>query len=127
LTPDARETRIEEIRFRNQIEGQDQKLVSSGRGRGQTHILAQATLLKTKFRTTILDAALGSDAPASAAIQLDRRLEPFVDDSPVEQLDGVTSSLREATLAGVTLRFDQPWEGPFCDYATVLKDGNLVL
>lgn len=62
---------------------------------------------------------------APAAVQLDRRLELFVDDYIVERLDGVSLRLHEPVAAGVAVRFDQPWEGPFCGYITVLKDGDL--
>lgn len=61
----------------------------------------------------------------SAAIQLGSRLELFVDDFLVERFDGTALKLHEPVLAGVALRFDRPWEGAFCGYVTVLKDGDL--
>jgi len=62
---------------------------------------------------------------ASAIIQLGNRIELFVDDFLIERFDGAALKLHEPTLAGVALRFDRPWEGAFCGYVTVLKDGKL--
>jgi hypothetical protein len=81
--------------------------------------------MKTPFRTSILSAALSFGLSASAAIPLAARLELFVDDFLIEQLDGSALKLHEPSLAGVALRFDRPWEGPFSGYVTVLKDGTL--
>ena len=52
---------IRELRIRKQINGPPQKLVSSGRARFQAHTFGEATLMKTKSQTAILDAAFGID------------------------------------------------------------------
>lgn len=69
-------------------------------------------------------AAFLFELPALAAIELGSRLEVFVDDFLVERMDGTALKLHEPALAGVALQFDQPWEGAFCGYVTVIKDGN---
>ncbi len=78
------------------------------------------------FRLLTLLAAVAFGAtPLRGAVQLDDRLELFVDDFLIERLDGVTLKLHEPIAAGIALRFDQPWEGPFSGYITVFKDGDL--
>ena len=77
------------------------------------------------LRTAVGFAALAVCLRASAAIQLDSRLELFVDDFLIERLDGAALKLHEPNLAGVALRFDKPWEGSFCGYITVFKDDTL--
>jgi hypothetical protein len=63
--------------------------------------------------------------PSDAPVDIGSRLEPFADDFMIERLDGAELKLREPALAGVALRFDRPWEGAFCGYVTVLRDGDL--
>jgi sialidase-1 len=58
-------------------------------------------------------------------LQLGSRLELFVDDFLLDKLTGVSLRLHEPVPAGVALRFDQPWEGSFSGYVTVLRDGDL--
>jgi len=53
------------------------------------------------------------------------RLELFVDDYLIEKLTGATLKLHPPRDAGVVLKFDKPWEGGFCGYATVIKDGEI--
>jgi hypothetical protein len=62
----------------------------------------------------------GSDAPV---IDIGSRLEPFVDDSLIDQLQGAQLRLNHPVDAGVAIKFDRPWEGAFSGYATVIKDG----
>ena len=62
---------------------------------------------------------------AQSPVTIGDRLELFVDDLLVESLEGAQRKLHAPTPADVALRFDQPWEGSFCGYVTVLKDGAL--
>lgn len=48
----------------------------------------------------------------------------FVDSSLVGELQNAALVLGQPREAGQVLRFDQPWEGPFSAYATVLHDGS---
>ena len=75
-----------------------------------------------KIKVLVLAAGVG--VSVSAAVPLGSRLELLVDDFLVERLDGTALKLHEPACAGVALRFDQPWEGAFCGYVTVLKDGD---
>ena len=67
-----------------------------------------------------LTAGLG----AAAAIDVGDRRELFVDGYLIDALSGVRLTLHEPRDEGVALRFDRPWEGPFCGYCTVLQDGE---
>jgi hypothetical protein len=47
----------------------------------------------------------------------------LVDDAVLAQCDGTEVRLATPVAAGVVLRFDQPWEGRFSTFVTVLRDG----
>ena len=53
------------------------------------------------------------------------RWELFVDDWLVDALKGTRLRLHHPVPREVVLRFDKPWEGLFCGYVTVLRDGDL--
>jgi hypothetical protein len=81
--------------------------------------------MKTMLLLATSLCALGARGLASDTIDLGTRLELFVDHHLIERLDGVSLRLHEPVAAGVALRFDQPWEGAFSGYVTVLRDGDL--
>ena len=56
-------------------------------------------------------------------IALGSRRELFVDHFLIEKMDGVRLMLHRPRDEGPVLRFDKPWEGLFCAYCTVIKDG----
>ena len=55
-------------------------------------------------------------------LNIGSRLELFVDTFLIEKQDNVQYILHAPEDAGVVLSFDKPWEGPFCGYATIIKD-----
>lgn len=55
-------------------------------------------------------------------IALGNRLELFVDDYLVERLVDAELRMHHPVPAETVFRFDQPWEGPYCGYVTVIKD-----
>ncbi|MFO0888977.1 MAG: hypothetical protein U0790_07490 [Isosphaeraceae bacterium] len=59
------------------------------------------------------------------ALDLGSRREPIVDRYLFDRLDRVSLMLERPRDEGVVLRFDRPWEGAFCAYATVIRDGPL--
>ena len=79
-------------------------------------------------RLSALCAALAVACTCGAAepqpIHLGGRLELFTDDFLIERLEGARLRLHEPRQAEVALKFDSPWEGPFCGYITVIKDGD---
>ena len=64
---------------------------------------------------------------AAAPIDIGQRRELFVDRALIEELDGVRMELATPRDEGGVFRFDRPWEGPFCGYATVIWDGRRFL
>ena len=63
-------------------------------------------------------------AAREAAIRLGKRRELFVDRYLIDRLEGTAAlSLARPRDEGIVYRFDRPWEGAFCGYATVLQDG----
>jgi hypothetical protein len=62
---------------------------------------------------------------ASDIIHLGSRRELFVDSFLIAQMDGAHLKLHEPRREGVALKFDQPWEGGFSAYTTVIKDGDI--
>jgi len=65
-----------------------------------------------------------SSSGAGEPLDIASRRELFVDRFLIERLDGVRLKLHEPRDEGVVLRYDQPWEGPYCAYNTVIHDGD---
>jgi hypothetical protein len=66
-----------------------------------------------------------SHARAAEPFDVSGRRELFVDRYLIESLSGGDLRLHEPRAAGAAIKFDQPWEGAFCGYVTVLKDSAL--
>jgi len=56
-------------------------------------------------------------------LDLGSRRELFVDSYLIDRLEGASLRLQRPIDAGPVLRFDQPWEGAFSGYTTVIRDG----
>src|SRR5688572_17108138 len=67
--------------------------------------------------------ALPLSSPASSPLEIGTRLEPFFDRHLVAETHGLLHVLGTPDNEGVVLRFDEPWEGYFTGFITVLKDG----
>jgi len=63
-------------------------------------------------------------AAEAGPIDIGRRRELFVDGYLIEKLSGARLMLHRPRDEGKVLKFDKPWEGRFCGYATVIKDGD---
>ncbi len=61
----------------------------------------------------------------AAARTIGSRLEPFADRHLIDSLDGAELRLCTPVPRETVLLFDKPWEGRYCGYATVIKDGDL--
>jgi hypothetical protein len=68
-------------------------------------------------------AAWAGEAP----LELGDRRELFVDRYLIESMRGVRLHLCEPRDEGPVLRFDKPWEGAFCGYCTLVRDGQRYL
>lgn len=64
-------------------------------------------------------------AERAKPIQLGAERELFVDHYLIDQLNGTRLVLHAPHDEGAVLQFDKPWEGAFCGYATVIKDGDV--
>ena len=64
-------------------------------------------------------------AQAAGQIESGSRRELFVDDHLIERLDTARLALHHPQPREVVLRFDQPWEGLYSGYETILRDGDV--
>ena len=64
-------------------------------------------------------------AAEQQSIHIGSRRELFVDHYLVDKLNNVRLVLNRPRDEGITLKFDKPWEGLFCGYATIIKDGDM--
>jgi len=84
-------------------------------------------------RSSILFFAFASLSPVfcaepapgnSPVLDLGSRRELFVDSYLIDQMKNTRLSLHHPRDEGSVLKFDKPWEGRFCIYSTVIKDGG---
>ncbi|WP_236696660.1 hypothetical protein [Rhodopirellula islandica] len=97
-------------------------LKNSIRGGLKMRVLARAVCLFLLSVTFHSQASLRAD---DEGIEIGNRRELFVDHLLIDQLENVRLVLNRPRDEGVALRFDKPWEGPFCGYCTVIQDGDL--
>ena len=79
-------------------------------------------MLIATFASLLMAAAASFSAPP--AIDVGDRVQPIVDRHLIESMSGVELRLATPHDEGEVFRFDQPWEGAFCAYATVITDGD---
>lgn len=60
----------------------------------------------------------------AAPLRIAERRELFIDDAVLDRLEGVEVRLGSPALAGTAMTFEEPWEGRFCTFVTVLRDGS---
>ncbi len=73
----------------------------------------------------LVSAAIAAAADAANVRAIGTRLEPFVDRFLIDTLEGAELRLAVPVPREAVLRFDKPWEGRYCGYVTVIKDGEL--
>lgn len=61
----------------------------------------------------------------STPLTIGTRREPFFDGHLIEKLTRVSHELIDPNPTSVVIPFDEPWEGAYSLYCTVIKDGNL--
>ncbi|WP_206107655.1 hypothetical protein [Paludisphaera rhizosphaerae] len=82
--------------------------------------------LKTWLFLTVLLGVAGASRGESGgreAIEIGSRREPFVDGLLIDSMDGVALRLQRPVDRGPAFAFDEPWEGPFSGYVTILHAG----
>jgi hypothetical protein len=62
-------------------------------------------------------------ADDTQVLDIGTRRELFADQYLIDTLRDVRLVLQTPRDEGIVVRFDQPWEGPFCGYCTVIQDG----
>ena len=67
--------------------------------------------------------SIGLFCAKTEVIDLGSRRELFVDHFLIEKLNGAELKMHEPHRDGIAVKFDQPWEGGFSCYFTVIKDG----
>jgi hypothetical protein len=63
-------------------------------------------------------------AQSGQPLQLANNRELFVDQYLIEKLNNITQELHTPRNEGTVLKFDNPWEGNFSGYSTIIKDGT---
>jgi len=66
--------------------------------------------------------ALFSVVYGQPVLNIDSRLELFIDDYLIDEMENTRLVLHHPVDEGPVLQFDRPWEGPFCGYCTIIKD-----
>ncbi|MGI9456451.1 MAG: hypothetical protein ACR2NU_07805, partial [Aeoliella sp.] len=85
---------------------------------------------KTSIYMARIEIAVDKKQAAAAvdttgAIDIGSRRELFVDRFLIDRLEGASLRLQRPVDAGEVLRFELPWEGLFCGYATVIRDNDV--
>lgn len=63
-------------------------------------------------------------APAADPINIGSRLEPMVDTHLIHEMANTELRLQTPQPQDLVIRYDKPWEGPYCGYITLFKDGD---
>lgn len=73
--------------------------------------------------TLILLSVVSAFSQQSPLLMQNRR-ELFIDNAIVDSLMDVETRLSTPVSGGVAVKFDQPWEGAFCAYVSIVNDGK---
>jgi hypothetical protein len=77
-------------------------------------------LLLISYGFTDSEKSAGNDP-----VRLGNKREIFVDHYLIDKLENARIVLHHPHDEGIVMYFDKPWEGLFCSYCTVIKDGDL--
>lgn len=88
-------------------------------------MLIRSILLSSLIALSLVGQEIQADE--SAAIDIGNRRELLVDYHLIDVLDDVRLVLNRPRDEGPVIRFDNPWEGLFCGYCTMIKDGDRFL
>lgn len=95
----------------------------------KSHCLLPLSLLFAALSFAPLNGQIsgGFALAAEEPLEIGGRRELFVDRFLIEKLDQAELRLQTPRDEGIALRFDQPWEGPFSGYVSIvrLEDGRL--
>lgn len=85
----------------------------------------KALLFLAGFLVILLSASQIIKNQDNNVIRLDSKRELFVDHFLIDRMEGTRLVMHHPHDEGITMKFDKPWEGAFCGYVTVIKDGDL--
>jgi len=85
------------------------------------HAFFTLTLIAVSFVARFVSPVVAEED----VIEIGSRRELLVDHHLIDSMEGVRLVLNSPRDEGVALEFDKPWEGLFCGYCTVIKDGDL--
>jgi hypothetical protein len=71
-----------------------------------------------------LSAGIAAAGEPDKVLDIGSQRELFVDHYLIDKLEGTRLELQRPTPAGTAITYDQPWEGRFSFYTTVIKDGG---
>ena len=63
-------------------------------------------------------------ANGQSAITLQNQRELFVDNYLLDTIHKIENRLATPVSAGSVIKFDEPWEGKFCTYVSIINDGK---
>lgn len=69
--------------------------------------------------------ALFSFAYGQPVNDIGSRLELFIDEYLIDEMQNTQLVLHHPVDEGPVIQFDKPWEGPFCGYCTVIRENDL--
>lgn len=87
------------------------------------HTLSLAFIFWLAFSADLSAQSVAGDG----VLNIGTRLELFTDRQLIESMEGAAIVMHHPVQREIVLRFDKPWEGKFCGYPTVIKDGDLYL
>ena len=85
-------------------------------------MLTRSILFSTAFALAFLGEKIQGNEPAS--IDIGNHRELFVDHFLIDTMDDVQLVMNRPRDEGPVVLFDKPWEGLFCGYCTIIKDGH---
>ena len=87
--------------------------------------MRQALLFSFYALILLLPDASAAYGDHHETIDIGDRRELFVDHYLIDKMDNVRLVLNRPRDEGIAMKFDKPWEGLFCGYCTLIKDGDL--
>jgi len=85
--------------------------------------------MKTRFAfvlaSLIISLTAGSQNKFDPPLSINSRLELFIDSYLIESLNNLQLRMQVPVDEGPVLWFDNPWEGPFSAYSTIIRDKNI--
>lgn len=76
------------------------------------------------FQEACCQSVVSKENKITDVINLKSHRELFVDYFLIDRMEETRLVLHEPRDEGSVLKFDKPWEGPFCGYSTVINDGE---